>query len=235
MFMGHYGPAVWDTQRGHAAPIVTLWQAFIAVQFIDIVFAVLVILGLEGAGTMSDGKPIFDIVYSHSLINAIALAVFAGGAFRLFKPRAGARGFWVIFALVFSHWILDWVVHRPDLPLYPGGAYMMGLGLWDCPWLAFALEIGLLLAAFAFWQRVTQAKPQTRPNRSVVSLWALFAFMVIIQVFVILMPGLEVKAGTFNPDAALQGPALGVSALISYAVLTLWIWSIERARVPKLF
>ena len=74
MFIGHYGPAVWDTQRGHGTPLVTLWQGFLAVQFVDIIWAVLVIVGIEGPGTNATGMPIFQ----YSLV-AFAIDLFDFG------------------------------------------------------------------------------------------------------------------------------------------------------------
>jgi len=74
MFMGHYGPAVWDTQRGKGEVLVPLWMGFLAVQFMDIVFALLAIFGLEGETRMVDGMPLFTIPYSHSLVSAMILA-----------------------------------------------------------------------------------------------------------------------------------------------------------------
>jgi len=228
MFMGHFGPAVWDTQRGKGEVLVPLWVGFLAVQFMDFVFALLVILGVEGETRMVEGLPLFTIPYSHSLISALALAAIGGGLFKLIRPKSGAKGFWVVFGLVFSHWILDLIVHRPDLPLWPGSEVELGFGIWNLPTLAFCLEIGLLLAAFIYWMRVT-----TGPRSSVIALTALFLFMVIIQFVFVTAPGLQVQAGTFDPAAGLQGPAMGVSAIFTFGILTAAIAWIERRRTPK--
>jgi len=228
MFMGHYGPAVWDTQRGKGEVLVPLWMGFLAVQFMDIVFALLAIFGLEGETRMVDGMPLFTIPYSHSLVSALILAAIGGGLFKLIRPKSGAKGFWVVFGLVFSHWVLDLIVHRPDLPLWPGSGVELGFGIWNWPLLAFSLEIGLLLAAFLYWMRVT-----TGPRSSVIALSILFVFMVIIQFMFITVPGLQVQHGEFDPDAGLQGAALGVSALLTYGILTGAIAWIEKRRTPK--
>ena len=228
MFMGHYGPAVWDTQRGKGEVLVPLWMGFLAVQFMDIVFALLAIFGLEGETRMVDGMPLFTIPYSHSLVSALILAAIGGGLFKLIRPKSGAKGFWVVFGLVFSHWVLDLIVHRPDLPLWPGSGVELGFGIWNWPLLAFSLEIGLLLAAFLYWMRVT-----TGPRSSVIALTALFLFMVIIQFIFITAPGLQVRAGTFDPTAGPQGAALGVSALLTFGILAAAIAWIEKHRVPK--
>ena len=86
MLIGHYGPAVWDTQRGHAKPIVRLWEAFLAVQAMDILAGTLGVLGLEGA-TLIEDKPAFNVPYSHSLISAVIIAVAAGLIYKAFHKE----------------------------------------------------------------------------------------------------------------------------------------------------
>ena len=123
MFIGHYGPAVWDTQRGYSQPLLTLWQGFIAVQAMDFTAGALTLFGVEGARIVND-VPLFHIPWSHSLLGAVTIALIAGFIFKTLKPSIGKKGFWVVAALAFSHWPLDLLVHRPDLPLYPGGDYI---------------------------------------------------------------------------------------------------------------
>lgn len=229
MFIGHYGPAVWDTQRGHSTPTVKLWQAFLAVQFVDIIWAVLVIFGIEGPGTNASGAPIFNIPWSHSLVSSLLLAIFAGTVFRLLKPEAGKRGFWVIAILVFSHWLLDLIVHRPDLPLYPGGTLMLGFSFWNYPIAAYVLETGLVLAGFLFWQKVTVAKHK----KYTIALWGLFLFMLALQAYVILLPGLAFQAGQTGNSSGPQGIALGVTTLIIFFGLAAIIGWIEKGRPSK--
>ncbi len=229
MFMGHYAPAVFDTQRGKSIVLVPVWIAFLAVQFMDIIFALLVMFGIEGETRMIDGEPYFTIPYSHSLITSLGWAALGGLIFKLAFPKAGAKGFWVVFGLVFSHWVFDLIVHRPDLPLWPGSTTELGLSIWNWPYLAFALEMGLLLAAFIYWMRVT-----TGPKSSVIGLSVLFVFMGLLQFTFITSPGLQVQAGTFDPAAGPQGVMLGVLMLFTYALLATAIWWVERRRAPKI-
>ncbi|WP_017931731.1 hypothetical protein [Robiginitomaculum antarcticum] len=229
MFMGHYAPAVWDTKRGHAVPLIPLWLGFLAVQFIDIIFASLAIFGVEGAGTMIGGVPIFDIPYSHSLLSALILSIIGAAIFMaIVKPRS-RKAFFVFALLIFSHWILDLVVHRPDLPLYPGGELMLGFGVWNYPLAAFVLEMGLLLLAFVFWMHVTV------PISRIFSIapWILFTLMGALQYFAIVMPGLQVQNGTFDMAAAPQGVFLGISALLVFAFIAGAVAAIERGRPSK--
>lgn len=228
MFMGHYAPAVWDTQRGQGIVLVPVWMAFLAVQFIDIVFAVLAMAGIEGGIRMIEGEPHATIPYSHSLLTSLGWAVLGGLIFKLLRPKSGAKGFWVVFGLVFSHWVLDFIVHRPDLPLWPGSTLEFGLSVWNWPYLAFGLEMGGLLAAFIYWMRIT-----TGPRSSLIGLSCLFVFMGVIQFVFITAPGIQVQAGTFDPASALSGPALGISALLTYAILAMAIAWVERRRTLK--
>ncbi len=230
MFVGHYGPAVWDTQRGKGVPLIKVWQGFLAVQAMDILCGILIILGIEGNATLVDGVTLFDIPWSHSLVTSLILAVCVGALFRVLKPSAGARGFWVIAGLVFSHWVLDLIVHRPDLALYPGSDVMMGFGLWNLPYIAFILEMALLGAALAFWQKVTTAKSKAYN----IGLWAAFLFMGFLQVIFVLQPGLQVKAGTFAQSPGPEGPIAGVLFLTAFGTLAGIIALIERGR-PSIY
>ena len=229
MFIGHYGPAVFDTQRGSGVPIISLWQGFIAVQAIDIVWAILTIFGIEGGGGIVDGQPIFELPWSHTLVSSIILAFICGGIFKLLKPSVGRRGFWIIAGLVFSHWVLDLIVHRPDLPLFPGSDVMLGFGLWNIPYAAFVLEMGLMALGFIFWQKVTRAKHP----KFTIAIWALFVVMGIIQIYAILIPGLAVQNGTFAMSHSPTGPMLGVTSLTLYFGFSASIAWIEKGRPSK--
>lgn len=228
MFMGHYAPAVWDTQRGKTVPLISLWQAFLAVQAMDIVFAVLAIAGIEGT-VMKSNQPFFDIPYSHSLLSSLIIAFVVAMLFRVLKPKAGIKGTVIIALLVFSHWVLDYIVHRPDLPLYPSGESFYGLGFWNYPIAAFVLEIGLLFLAFFYWVKVTKAKSTIFK----VSPWVMFAAMAAMQFVFITLPGIQISYGTFDPSSQMEGVALGVSALLTYAILAYAIAWMERGRPSK--
>jgi len=229
MFIGHFGPAAWDTQRGQGVPIVALWQGFLAVQAIDILWAILVIFGVEGTTVNAAGEPLFNINWSHSLLTSVIIAVICGFLFSKLKPEAGQRGFWIIAALVFSHWVLDLIVHRPDLPLYPGGELLLGFGFWNYPIAAFILEAGLLAAGLYYWQRVTRAKSKAYD----IAIWVLFLVMTAIHYYAIVMPRLAVQAGTFDHGAGPKGAALGISTLILFFGFAFLISRIERGRPSK--
>ena len=94
--------------------------------------------------------------YTHGLIGAALWSIAAAIAYRVFRKAAG----WLVAALVgaavFSHWVLDWLVHRPDLPLYDN-SFKVGLGLWNYPVLAFGLEIALLFSGMVLYLKTTKA------------------------------------------------------------------------------
>lgn len=229
MFIGHFGPAVWDTQRGHAKPIIALWQGFLAVQAVDILWAILVIFGIEGSSLNGAGEPVFNIDWSHSLVTSILIAIVCGLLFMKLKPEAGKKGFWIIATLVFSHWVLDLIVHRPDLPLYPGGETMLGFAFWNYPIPAFILEASLLGGGLLFWQKVTRAKSKAYD----IAIWVLFLVMVAIHYYAIVMPGLAVQNGSFDPGAGPQGLFLGITTLTLFFGFAFVISRIERGRPSK--
>lgn len=228
MFIGHYGPAVWDTQRGRGKPIIKLWEAFLAVQAIDMVTGVLMIIGIEGV-ILNDEKPVFYIPWSHSLVSAILIAFISAALYKLMKKNSGKRECIVIAMLAFSHWVLDLVVHRPDLPLHPHGELMLGFGLWDFPFIAFILEASLLAAALLFWQRVTV--PKTKLYDYLI--WVLFGLMISLHYVFIVEPGLQVKAGTFDLYNLMSDQTQGYALVVTILSLAFLIGVIERGRSPR--
>lgn len=227
MFIGHYGPAVWDTQRGHEQPLLALWQGFLAVQAMDFTAGALTLFGLEGTRMVND-VPLFHIPWSHSLLGAFVIAVLAGLIFKSLKPSIGKKGFWVVAVLAFSHWPLDLLVHRPDLPLYPGGNYMMGFSLWDFAWPSFVAEVLLLGGALTWWLKVTRG-----PSWTGFATALLFILMCTLHYIAITMVTLQVQAGRFDPSHQPQGVMAGVVMLSILLLFTLLIGLIERKRISK--
>ncbi len=229
MFIGHYGPAIWDTQRSHNKPIIKLWEAFLAVQAMDLLAGILVMFSLEGTRLNAAGDPIFHVPWSHSLLSSIVIAIVTAGIYKAFRPKATGRAMIVIAALVFSHWVLDLIVHRPDLPLYPGGETLLGFALWDYPWLAFALEAGFLAGAFLFWQRVTTAKNKKYDY----GIWALYLLMVVLHFAFIVHQGIQVQNGTFDINHAPPDIILGLAFLVVIGLFAFLISRIEKGRPSK--
>jgi FtsH-binding integral membrane protein len=146
MFIGHFAVAF---AAKKAAPKASLGTLVLAAAFLDVVWPVLVLAGVERFRIVPGITAInpFDFTYypwSHSLLMTVLWALaFALVYFASSRDRAGAV--WVA-VVVASHWLLDFVSHVPDMPLYPGGSEKLGLGLWRSIPATFAVE-GLMFAA----------------------------------------------------------------------------------------
>src|SRR5882762_7661405 len=145
MFVGHYGVSFAARSWDKAIP---LWVLFIAVQLLDVAWAPFVLLGIEKVRivpgiTASNPLDLYYTPYTHSLVAAILWSAGAFVVYRLAVAGSRTTSALLVALAVFSHWVLDLVVHRPDLPLYDNAA-KVGLGLWNYPALAFAAEAALL-------------------------------------------------------------------------------------------
>jgi hypothetical protein len=149
MFVGHYSVAFAAKSERNKIP---LWILFVAVQFLDYIWATLVLLGIEKlrvikgftAGSMLDS---YFHPYSHSLIMAIAWSALAA---LVYKPLCSWLGYaytksaaFIVGVAVFSHWILDLIAHPRDLAIYDN-KWKVGFGLWNYRDPEFALEIALV-------------------------------------------------------------------------------------------
>jgi hypothetical protein len=131
------------------APAIPLWVLFLAVQFLDVLWAPFVLLGIEKVRivpgfTASNPFDLYYMPYTHSLPGALLWSCVGAVVYQIVARPARRQASVVIGLAVFSHWVLDFIVHRPDLPLYDNSA-KVGLGLWNAPALAFGLEVALLL------------------------------------------------------------------------------------------
>lgn len=160
MIAGHFGLAAGVKAAARATP---LWALMLATVWLDVVFVPLLLAGVETIGPAPGleagyGNAIIHADYTHSLIGAAVLsALFGWGGGALYGRRAGV----VLGLVAFSHWLLDLLVHRADMPLVPanwGELPRLGLGLWQWPWLTASIEAVLILGgAWAYW---TAAKGQ---------------------------------------------------------------------------
>lgn len=147
MLAGHFGLAAIVKSRQPQAP---LWALMLSTQLLDVLFVALYAFGIESftaaPGTNGGyGNMIIHADYTHSLVGALAISLLAMLVAWIFWGRL--NGF-VIGAVVFSHWILDLLVHRNDMAILPGNANNMprlGLSLWSIPWLSAAVELGIIL------------------------------------------------------------------------------------------
>jgi membrane-bound metal-dependent hydrolase YbcI (DUF457 family) len=217
MFVGHYGPSY---AIKALRPTIPLRLLFIAVQLIDVVWSVLVLAGVEKVRiipgiTASNPLDLYYMPYTHSLVAAIVWAMAATAACRSRpKFRTGSGAVWVGIA-VFSHWVLDLLVHRPDLPLYDD-TLKMGFGLWNFPAIAFALEAVLLFGGMALYMK------RTTPVNSAGRFGPV--------VFGVVMLG--VQAYIFFGPPPTSPSAAAITALAAYVVFAVVARSIDRRRVP---
>ena len=146
MFVGHYSVAFAARTERNKIP---LWVLFVAVQFLDYLWATLVLLGIEKlrvikgftTGSMLDS---YFHPYSHSLITAIAWSAFAALVYKtIWHAKVSNSAALILGVAVFSHWILDLIAHPHDLPIYDN-TWKVGFGLWNYRDPEFALEIALL-------------------------------------------------------------------------------------------
>ena len=227
MFIGHYGPAVWDAHRTNG---VKLWHGFLAVQAMDLVFCVLALIGLEGGQLVDASHPLaFNIPYSHSLLGAVLISICVAGLYRMTRPVAGRKGALIMGGLAFSHWPLDWLVHRPDLPLIPHGDVLLGLGLWDFAWPTYILEVALLSGMIIWWMRVT-----TGPKWTALAASILILILAGLQFIAITAPTLMVQDGSFDPAALGDPVGTAIAGLIVFGITIGAVSLIERKRSPKI-
>ena len=177
MFIGHFGV-------GFAAKKVvkktSLGTLFLASQFVDLLWPILLILGIEKVeiNPVNTGLTPLNFVYypfSHSLLAAIVWAFIFGLIYYLIKKDLRSA-IWCGL-LVPSHWILDLIVHRPDLPLWPGhGSPMFGLGLWSSIYGTIIIEVGIFLVGVYLYSKTTEPKNKTGS----ISLWILVIFLLLV-------------------------------------------------------
>jgi membrane-bound metal-dependent hydrolase YbcI (DUF457 family) len=210
MFVGHYGVSF---AAKRVAPSIPLWGLFIAVQLLDVFWAPFILLGIEKVRivpgiTASNPLDLYYMPYTHSLLAAFLWSLGAFLAYRLFARQGAVGRAAVVVALaVFSHWVLDFLVHRPDLPLYDDTA-KVGLGLWNVPALAFGLEAALLFGGM--WMHFgTDWVPRLR--------MILFGLLMLaIQAYIF-----------FGPPPA-SDKAVAWTALVAYAVFAVVVARLAR-------
>lgn len=161
MFIGHFALGF---AAKPIAPKTSLGSLFLAAQFLDLLWPTLLLLGVERVRIAPGATAVTPLVFehypiSHSLLAVLAWAVVVGGGYA--AVRRGRRGAFVLAGLVASHWLLDLIVHQPDLPLGPGTAALVGLGAWGSLPLTLAIEVPLFAAGVWLYARSTVARDAT--------------------------------------------------------------------------
>ena len=218
MFVGHYGAAF---SAKPVAPAVPLWVYFIAVQWLDVVWSVLVLIGVEKLHivpgfTEANPYDLYYMPYTHGLPGAVVLSVALGAVVAALVAQQRGRAFLVVSAASVSHWILDLIVHTPDLPLYDNSD-KVGFGLWRHVAISFPLEIAVLLAGTWYFARLLPPADQRGH-------WAL-------RIFTVALIALQVFAN-FGPPPSSE-TAMAVMALSSYIALAALAAGLEHIRKKR--
>ncbi len=215
MFIGHFAPAFIAAAVSPQSP--RLGTLFVAAQLVDWGFFALALLGVERlrvdpAASVMVPLDLYDMPYTHSLIGtAIWAAMFFGVV--AIRDRNLFAGM-LAGVVVISHWLLDLIVHVPDLTI-DGTPPKLGLGLWNYPWAAIPLELGITFGAFAFYLHRTRG-PIGPPAM-------LLGVLLLLQAI-----------NWFGPHPDSAGAFLYIQALVAFAVLTaLAVWVGENRWFKK--
>ncbi|MFA7228029.1 MAG: metal-dependent hydrolase [Melioribacteraceae bacterium] len=176
MFIGHFGAGLAAKKLDRKISLGTL---FLASQFIDLLWPLFLLIGLEKV-KIDPGNTAFtplDFIsypYSHSFMGVLIWALLFGTVYFLFKRNL--KGAVILAALVMSHWVLDLITHRPDLPLFPWMDIKAGFGLWNSVIATLIIE-GTIFGTGAFlYLRSTKAENRKGKN----GLWGLLIFLLIV-------------------------------------------------------
>ncbi|HAL57080.1 MAG TPA: hypothetical protein DCP63_11560 [Bacteroidetes bacterium] len=176
MFLGHFAVAF---AAKKVAPKTSLGTLILGAQAVDLLWPIFLLLGIEkvritpGITTVTP-LDFYDYPITHSLLAAFVWAVVVGLCYYAFRPSR--RETMTVGVVVFSHWILDFITHRPDLPLGFGTEKYFGLGLWNSIAGTLLLELAMFAAGMILYLRSTQAKDKI----GMYGFWALAAFLVVV-------------------------------------------------------
>jgi hypothetical protein len=223
MFVGHYSVAFAAKSERNRIP---LWVLFIAVQFLDYIWATLVLLGIEKlrvikgftAGSMIDS---YFHPYSHSLIAAIAWSAVAALVYKRLCSWLGypyrKSAALIVGLAVFSHWILDFIAHPRDLAIYDN-RWKVGLGLWNYRGLEFGLEVALLAGGIVLY--LARNVISAACKKEVIGFGLA---LVIVQI-----------GDTFVPRTPLSDKATAMGVWIFYTLFVVVAYLLERTRRANL-
>jgi membrane-bound metal-dependent hydrolase YbcI (DUF457 family) len=214
MFIGHF--ALGFASKGiDKRP--SLGTMFIAVQWLDLLWPVLILTGVEKVKIepgITELTPMNFEYYpwSHSLLMAAVWGILFALIYSLITKNT--KSAILLFFLVLSHWLLDYLTHRPDLPLTPFSEIKVGLGLWNYKWPAIIIETIIFILGIFIYLKSTQAKNKT----GIWAFWSLVIFLLVVHF-----------GNLFGP------PPTDVNAIgwvgLSQWLLVAWAYWIDRNRV----
>jgi len=203
----------------------SLGVLFIATQLMDIVFFILVLLGVEHLRIIpgfTEASPfdLYDYPISHSLLGAVAWSVITYLVIRFIPLKAlddgdsKQRAALVLSVAVFSHFVLDVLVHTPDLLLIPGLDIRIGLGLWNSIIGTVAVELAILLVGGWIYLRSTHS------GDGLAGMYGMYVFMVVLAIITVVTPFM-----TF-PNVL----TVAITTELWYAVFTMAAWWLDNRR-----
>ncbi len=212
MFIGHYALGF---AAKKVAPGVSLGTLFLAAQFTDLLWPTMLLLGWERVAIDPGNTVVTPLNFiSYPVTHSLVAVVFWACAFAMLYMfiRRYVRGAVTVGLLVVSHWILDLITHRPDLPIVPGGL-TVGFGLWNSLAGTLIVEFGLFAVCVWIYLRTTAAKNRT----GIWSLWGLIIFLAVVHL-----------VNIFGPPP----PSVSAIAWAGHAMwlLVLWGYWIDRNR-----
>jgi hypothetical protein len=214
MFLGHYGVALALKRK---EPKVSLGTLFVACQLVDLLWGAFLVLGWEHVRVLPDDNPLltlqfYDYPITHSLVGALAWALVAAALYYSWPTRDTSRHWQaaaLVGATVASHWLLDLVVHVPDLPLAGNDSPKLGLGLWNHFGLSVAVELVLLAAGTAVYVRGRSRRHPVRAVR--------------LGLVLLLLVGMYVASLLGPPPPSITAIGLGdVGFLLFMGLLAAW-------------
>lgn len=212
MFIGHYAVGLASKKL---APSASLGALIAAPILLDLLWPIFLLLRWEHVSIMQSSNPFLRLQFdsypiSHGLVAVVGWAtLFASLYFGIARYAAGAIVIWIG---VISHWLLDYVVHRSDLPLY-AGSRLVGLGLWNHRWVTIVSETAMFVLAIWIYLRQTRAK-----NR--IGSYGFWAFAVFLL--------LAYAGASFGPPPT-SVKAIAVVTLFTWLFIP-WAWWFDRHR-----
>jgi hypothetical protein len=215
MFIGHFGTGLAAKKLD---PKISLGTLFLAAQFIDLLWPIFLLLGIEKVqieqgNTAMTPLNFISYPYSHSLFGVLIWSVLLGAVYFLLKKNF--RSSLLLGLLVMSHWILDLFTHRPDLQLLPWSDFKMGFGLWNSVALTIIVEGLIFILGSYFYMTATK----TKNKKGSFSLWGLLIFLSLIYVMNIVGP----------PPT--ETNAIAIVGMFQW-LLIVWAYWIDRNREP---
>lgn len=213
MFIGHFGAGFAGKNFSNSASLGTY---FMAAQWVDLIWPILVLLGIEKVEIepgISSVTPL-DFTYypfTHSLFGVLIWALLFGFVYFLIKKNS--RVAIILGLLVLSHWVLDFFVHVPDLPIFPGWGIKVGLGLWNSLAATLIIEGLVFTVGLYLYLKSTTAKNKT----GTYTLWGLVTFLVAIYI-----------SNLFGPPPP-SAEAIGIVGNAQWLII-LWGYWIDKNR-----